>query len=223
MLINELFKKVVAVLESDYSSYAIAKYVGDASAHNINNLRNRKSRIEDIKFGKLKKMEEFYEEMVKVKIDINEVTNDYIKFECKVCGKEQAIVSDHDHVQEMAFEIEKGVNPFAEGWEDGIGNTIVCDCELTDVKFYIDTPRGFANDRVLYATKDLKAIEILDKKETTIEVTEEEAKRQFYRRDEYAVSPAIEYSDIIKLSSEWDDYVAQMVEDAAYRFKVQYK
>lgn len=129
MLTNKLFKKVVAVLESDYSSYAIAKYVGDASAHNINNLRNGKSRIEDIKFGKLEKLEQFYEEMVKMQIKINEVTNDYITFECKVCGKEQTIVSDYDHIQEMKEEIESGVNPFGDGWEDGIGNTVVCDCE----------------------------------------------------------------------------------------------
>ena len=65
MLTNELFEKVVAVLESDHSSYAIAKFIGDASAHNISNLRNGKSRIEDIKFGKLKKLEQFYERMAK--------------------------------------------------------------------------------------------------------------------------------------------------------------
>lgn len=64
---------------------------------------------------------------MKINININEVTNDYIKFECKVCGKEQTIVSDH--VQEMATKIESGVNPFEDGWEDGIGNTVVCDCE----------------------------------------------------------------------------------------------
>ena len=223
MLTNELLEKVVAVLESDYSSYAIAKFIGDASANNINNLRNGKSRIEDIKFGKLKKLEEFYEEMVKMQININEVTNDYITFECKACGKEQTIVSDYDHVQEMAAEIKEGTNPFKEGWEDGVGNTIVCDCEWENIKFYIDTPTGFANDRVLYATKSLKAIEILDKKETAIEVTEDEAKRQFYRRDEYAVSPAIEYSDTINLSDDWEGYVAQMVEDAEYRFRKEYK
>ena len=129
MLTNDLLKKVVAVLDSDYSSYAIAKHIHDSSANYIQRLRDGKSRMEDIKFGKLEKLEKFYEEMVKMQININEVTNDYITFECKVCGKEQTIVSDQEHVEEMAADIESGVNPFEDGWEDGIGNTIVCDCE----------------------------------------------------------------------------------------------
>jgi len=70
MLTNELLKKVVAVLDSDYSSYAIAKAIGDASAHHINNLRNGKSKIADINFAKLEKLEKFYEEEMKMKYTI---------------------------------------------------------------------------------------------------------------------------------------------------------
>ena len=129
MLVNQLLDKVTAVLDSKYSNYAIAKGIGDKSANYIANLRSGKSRLTDIKLEKLEKLEKFYEEEVKMTVEILNVTDDYVEFACKVCGKEQTIVSDHDHVQEMAKEIESGINPFEDGWEDGIGNTVVCDCE----------------------------------------------------------------------------------------------
>jgi len=219
MLVKQLRQKVEEVLESSYSSYAIAKFIGDASANNINNLRSGKSRLEDIKFSKLEKIEYFYETMVKIKVELVEVTNDSLTFECKACGKSQTIVSDYNHVLEMEKEIESGVNPFVEGWEDGIGNTVICQCEFENIKFYIDTPTGFSNDRVLYATKSPRAIEVLEERETTVEVTEEEAKRQLYRGDEYAPSPAIQHSDITNLSEDWETYVSQMIDDSKYRFR----
>lgn len=61
MLADDLLKKVQAVLDSNFSDYAIAKYVGDASSNNIGRLRRGRSKIENIKFGKLKKLEEFYD------------------------------------------------------------------------------------------------------------------------------------------------------------------
>lgn len=63
------------------------------------------------------------------KIEIIEVTNDLIEFECVECGVRQEIVADMYDVQQMASDISDGVNPFEDGWEDGMGNTIYCDCE----------------------------------------------------------------------------------------------
>lgn len=63
------------------------------------------------------------------KVEIIEVTCDLIRFECVACGKEQVIVATNPEVEQMKKDIENGVNPFEEGWEDGIGNTIYCDCE----------------------------------------------------------------------------------------------
>lgn len=62
-------------------------------------------------------------------VEIIEVTDDAVKFGCTGCGKEQEIVSDHDHIQEMANDISAGVNPFTDGWEDGVGNTVHCNCK----------------------------------------------------------------------------------------------
>lgn len=60
-------------------------------------------------------------------IEIDEVTNDYITFTCGTCGKKETIVSDN--VAEMAEDIKKGANPFKEGWEDGLGETLSCNCD----------------------------------------------------------------------------------------------
>lgn len=162
MLTNKLLKKVVAVLDSDYSSYAIAKAIGDASAHHINNLRNGKSKIADISFAKLEKLERFYEETVKAN-----------------AGEDSAL----------------------------------------PIRFFLDTPTGFVNDRTLYATNSTKAIVELENRETTVEVTESEARHMLYNGGKYAPIPQIEYSDTVNLNDDWETYVVQMLEDAKYRFK----
>ena len=111
MLTNELLKKVVAVLDSDYSSYAIAKFIGDASANNINNLRSGKSRIEDIKFGKLEKLEQFYEEEMKMKYTITVIDK-------KSTDQDPTILEKGAYTQEKAIEIAEELARKHEGEED---------------------------------------------------------------------------------------------------------
>lgn len=63
------------------------------------------------------------------KVELINVSDDVVRFECVECGVQQEIVATHEEVQSMASDIVSGINPFADGWEDGIGNTITCDCE----------------------------------------------------------------------------------------------
>ena len=63
-----------------------------------------------------------------MKVKLTESTIDYIKFQCVTCKKEELIVADCDDLKEMKKDIKNGINPFKEGWEDGIGNTITCRC-----------------------------------------------------------------------------------------------
>lgn len=111
MLTNELLKKVVAVLDSDYSSYAIAKAIGDASAHHINNLRNGKSKIADISFAKLEKLEKFYEEEMNMKYTITVIDK-------KSEEQDPTVLEKGAYTQEKAVEIAEELARKYEGEED---------------------------------------------------------------------------------------------------------
>lgn len=63
-----------------------------------------------------------------MEVELTKITTNYIQFQCVTCQKEELIVADCDDLKEMKKEIKDGINPFKEGWEDGIGNAITCNC-----------------------------------------------------------------------------------------------
>lgn len=56
-----LFQKVMAVLNSNMTSYRIMKEIGDKSQTHIEWLRDGTSSIEDIRFKKLMRFEKLYD------------------------------------------------------------------------------------------------------------------------------------------------------------------
>lgn len=63
-----------------------------------------------------------------VEVNVNEVATDYIVVECPKCCVEHTIVSDAYGLEVMLSDIDEGANPFVDGWEDNVGNTITCEC-----------------------------------------------------------------------------------------------
>ena len=57
---NALLQKVVAVLDSDMTSYRIAELMGYKSTTYIDDLRKGRAKIENIKLANLEKFEEIY-------------------------------------------------------------------------------------------------------------------------------------------------------------------
>ena len=59
-----LFQKVMAVLNSDMTSYQIIKGIGDTSNTHVYNLRDGRAKVSDIKLEKLVRFEEFYDKEI---------------------------------------------------------------------------------------------------------------------------------------------------------------
>lgn len=59
---DKLENKLKKVLASDFTDYALARYVGDSSSNNIGDLRKGNSKIINMRMEKAKKLEQFYEE-----------------------------------------------------------------------------------------------------------------------------------------------------------------
>lgn len=59
---DKLVAKINKVLASDFTDYALARYVGDSSSNNIGDLRKGSSKVINMRMEKARKLENFYEE-----------------------------------------------------------------------------------------------------------------------------------------------------------------
>ena len=75
---------------------------------------------------------------------------------------------------------------------------------MEEVKFYIRNVMGFANTRTLAVVKSKDIQDLLENDEDFIEVSEERAKAEYYRMDEYSLG--LPYLVFAK-SGKWEDVV----------------
>ncbi|MEK5038751.1 hypothetical protein [Sporosarcina sp. FSL K6-3457] len=137
MLTEKLIMKINAVLDSDLTSYRIAKDLGYASANPIHKLRDGESDIMKLQLATVVEFEKLYEEMMKMENIKSEIKGIITKVEAweiglvdadpnyheidyidgasdhyivhEVEGEElEVFFAEHDHVKELRNEIYEG-------------------------------------------------------------------------------------------------------------------
>ena len=124
-------RKGIEILLKSKSSYRIAKDL-NINARTVNRYQNGTSEIDKMEFGTAEKLYNYYlEEMANVEKTMWEfegytvyLETDVLRFEDNE-GDVLGYVMNEGN--ELVEELNNGVDPIAEGWEDGVGNTINID------------------------------------------------------------------------------------------------
>ena|SRR5690625_1373644 len=101
---------------------------------------------------------------------------------------------------------------------------------MSEIRFFVHCPRGFANERQLMASDNADVIRNMERQLGGAsleleEVTEGEAKRLVYRSGVPAVTESMVLSvdedlqnKVFALKAKWDDMVKAMLSDSLYKF-----